>query len=127
MEGNTPMEPRVGPGGTQAVGDSGGGYPQGGYPQVGDGGGGYPQPGAYPQGPPQGYGQPPYPQQQQQHGVGDRAADVMQSVGRQIHTPETKPFFMTSEFLVWLITAISLVIAGAVVGSGDHWTLMRQR
>jgi hypothetical protein len=50
---------------------------------------------------------------------------MMQNVGRHIRTPETKPFFMTSEFLVWLITVICLVIAGAVVGSGDHGDVMR--
>jgi hypothetical protein len=105
---SAPMQPQSGPGGTQSVGD---------------GGGGYPQQGPYQQGPPVGYGQQPYPGHQA--GVGDRAADMMQNVGRHIRTPETKPFFMTSEFLVWLITVICLVIAGAVVGSGDHGDVMR--
>jgi hypothetical protein len=91
---------------------------------MGDGGAGaYPQQGLYQNGPPAGYGQPPYPGHQP--GVGDRAADMMQSVGRHIRTPETKPFFMTSEFLVWLITVVSIVIAGAVVGSGDHGDVLR--
>jgi hypothetical protein len=110
MSANAPMPPQSGPGGTQPIGDGG----AGGYP---------PQPGAYQQGPPPGYGQQQYPGQQP--GVGDRAADMMQNVGRHIRTPETKPFFMTSEFLVWLITVISLVIAGAVVGSGDHGDVLR--
>jgi hypothetical protein len=83
----------------------------------------YPQPGPYQQGMPGGYGQQQY--QGNQPGVGDRAADMMQNVGRHIRTPETKPFYMTSEFLVWLITVIALVIAGAVVGSGDHGDVLR--
>ena len=107
MNANPPTQPQSGPGGTQPMGD----------------GGAYAQPGPYPQGPPAGYGQPPYPGHQP--GVGDRAADMVQNVGRHIRTPETKPFFMTSEFLVWLITVISLVIAGAVVGSGDHGDVLR--
>ena len=109
MSTTPPMPPQSGPGGTQPVGDGSAG--------------GYPQQAPYQQGPPAGYGQPPYPGHQP--GVGDRAADMMQNVGRHIRTPETKPFFMTSEFLVWLITVISLVIAGAVVGSGDHGDVLR--
>jgi len=50
------------------------------------------------------------------------------------HTPETKAFFKTSEFAVWTLTVIGLLIAGAVVdaskGSTDAfrantvWTLI---
>jgi len=40
-------------------------------------------------------------------------------VGRHIHTPETKAFFKTSEFAVWVLTVIGLLIAGAVVDSSD--------
>ena len=109
MNANPPMQPPAGPGGTQPVGDGGGG--------------GYPQQAPYQQGSPGGYGQAPFPGQQP--GVGDRAADMMQNVGRHIRTPETKPFFMTSEFIVWLITVVSLVIAGAVVGSEDHGDVLR--
>ncbi len=114
MSANAPMPPQ-GPGGTQPVGDGGAGA--------------YPQQGPYQQGPGGGYGQP-YPGQQQQYpghqpGIGDRATDMMQNVERHLRTPETKPFFMTSEFLVWLITVICLVIAGAVVDSGDHGDVLR--
>jgi hypothetical protein len=103
------MPPQSGPGGTQPVGDGGAA--------------GYPHQTPYQQGPPAGYGQQPYGGHQP--GAGDRAAEMMQNVGRHIRTPETKPFFMTSEFLVWLVTVIALVIAGAVVGSGDHGDVLR--
>jgi CBS domain-containing protein len=49
----------------------------------------------------------------------------MQTVRRHIRTPETKPFFTTSEFWVWLITIICIVVAGAVVGNGDHHDVLR--
>ena len=107
MEANMPTEPRVGPGGTHPAGDPGG----------------YAHPAGYQPAGPGGYGQPPYPRHQP--GVGDRAAEVMQNVGRTMRTPETKPFFLTSEFLVWLITVAALVIAGAVVDSGDHGDVLR--
>jgi hypothetical protein len=81
----------------------------------------HPQGAPYQPGPPQGYvQQPPYQGQQQGPGVGERAAEVAQTVGRRIRTPETKPFYMTSEFLVWLFTVLGVLIAGAVVDSGDH-------
>ena len=101
-------------------------------------GGTQPPPGGGQYGQPQqpGYGQPQQPgaypappQQQQQHGGG--AGDMATQVQRAIRTPETKPFFLTSEFLVWLLTAVALLIAGAVTGDdgGDDlpasivWTL----
>ena len=75
-----------------------------------------------PPGPPQGqpggaYPAPTqgYPQQHQQHypeggtSRGDQAADFAR---RHIRTPETKEFFKTSEFGVWLLTAIGIAIAG---------------
>jgi hypothetical protein len=45
-------------------------------------------------------------------------ADVAQTVQRAVRTPETKPFFLTSEFIVWLITVIAVLIAAAVTKRG---------
>ena len=66
--------------------------------------------------------QQPYPQQQyggggqsQGPGAGERA----QELARSIRTPETKPFFKTSEFLVWALTILAILIAGAVEGGDD--------
>ena len=97
-------------------------------PQPGGGGYGQPQPG-YGQQQPGAY--PAGQQPQQQYGGGGGAADMATQVQNAIRTPETKPFFLTSEFLVWLITIIALLIAGAVTGddNGDDfpasivWTL----
>jgi hypothetical protein len=84
-----------------------------------------------------GAGQPGYPPQQptQQYGAQSgqggpaQAADMVQ---RAVRTPETKPFFLTSEFLVYLFTVIGVAIAGASVGGSDNdelgaatvWTLI---
>lgn len=83
-----------------------------------------------------GYGQPQQPgaypaPQQQQYGGGGGAGEMATQVQRAIRTPETKPFFLTSEFLVWLLAVVALLIAGAVTGddNGDDlpasivWTL----
>lgn len=43
----------------------------------------------------------------------DRAAEAAAFARRHIRTPETKEFFKTSEFMVWALTAIALLIAGA--------------
>jgi len=87
---------------------------------------GQPGPGGYP---PQSQGytqpQPGYGQPQQGYGgaqgpgAGERAGDAAQALGRHIHTPETKPFFKTSEFAVWLLTVIGVLIAGAVVDTSN--------
>ena len=45
----------------------------------------------------------------------DRAADA----ARAVRTPETKEFFKTSEFLVWGLLLISMLIAAAVADSFD--------
>ena len=83
----------------------------------------------YPPGNPHGQPQPGYGQQQQgayaqqqQYGGGGGGGvgDMATQVQRAVRTPETKPFFLTSEFLVWLITVIAVVIAGAVVSEGDN-------
>ncbi len=101
-------------------------------------GGTPPPPGGGQYGQPQpGYGQQPpgaYPagqQPQQQYGGGGGVGDMATQVQRAVRTPETKPFFLTSEFLVWLLAVIALLIAGAVTGdeNGDDlpasvtWTL----
>ena len=92
-----------------------------------------PPPGAYQQGAPQPYaGGQGYVQQQQGPGMQERAAHAMETVGRHVKTPETKEFFKTSEFAVWLLTIIGLLIAGAVITGGDDdeftaslvWTLI---
>ena len=78
--------------------------------------------GAYAPPPPpqQGYAQPQYAQQGHNGpGVGERATDVMQNVQRSIRTPETKPFYKTSEFAIWALTIAMILIAGAVVGGDD--------
>ena len=44
-----------------------------------------------------------------------------------IRTPETKEFFKTSEFLVWLLTAACVLIAGLAsddYGASLAWTLV---
>src|SRR5436305_5689552 len=85
-------------------------------------------------GPPQ---QPPTQQFQQgqgQYGQQGGVADIAQTVQRAVRTPETKPFFLTSEFLVWLLTVIAVLIAAAVtkrgtsgadvLDAGTAWTLV---
>ena len=51
-------------------------------------------------------------------GIGDRASGVADTLGRHVKTPETKEFFKTSEFLVWLLTVLGILVAAAVI-SGD--------
>jgi len=46
-------------------------------------------------------------------------------VGRHIRTPETKPFYKSSEFAVWVITVVGLLIAGASVGDNGHGDVLR--
>src|SRR5947209_12944807 len=99
--------------------------------------GGYGPPGGQPVAPPPQGGYPPtaqsgYPpsgydgrQQQQGPGLGERASEVAHAVHRQVRTPETKPFYTTSEFLVWLLTVIGVLIAGAVIDNGDHGDALR--
>lgn len=70
-------------------------------------------PAAYP---PQGYGDG-------QSGPAAFAHDV----ARHIRTPETKEFFKTSEFAVWLVTVAALLIAGLAAGnffSHQVWPLV---
>jgi hypothetical protein len=44
-------------------------------------------------------------------GQSDGPGDV---VRRHIRTPETKEFFKTSEFAVWFVTIVGILIAGAI-------------
>jgi hypothetical protein len=103
------------------------------------GGGQMPPPGGgqYGQGQPGQPGQPGYPppQPQQQYAAGGQQggpAQAAQVVQRAVRTPETKPFFLTSEFLVYLFTVIGVAIAGAAtgkdggdeLGAGTVWVLI---
>lgn len=94
------------------------------------GGGGYP-----PAQQPYPGGDPGYGHQGHGHsgpGVQERAAQAFQNVGRHVRTPETKEFFKTSEFVVWLVTILGILIAGASIGGGNDdefgaavvWTLV---
>ncbi len=74
-----------------------------------------PPPAAYPPG---AYAPPPQQQQDGGPGMAERAQQAAQQFSRHVHTPETKEFFKTSEFLVWALTTIGLLIAAAVI-SGD--------
>jgi hypothetical protein len=70
--------------------------------------------GSYPPGYDQ-YGQPEH------H---DRAAEAAAFARRHIRTPETKEFFKTSEFMVWALTFLAVMIAGAtsdVFDGGRIW------
>lgn len=91
----------------------------GGPPGAGPYGGQPPPPGpaqpGYGGGQPAGYGQPQYGQ----GGGGGGAAEMAQTVQRAVRTPETKPFFLTSEFVVWALTVIAVLIAGAVTKAGN--------
>ena len=77
--------------------------------------------------PPQGYDEqrfqrPPGPGYDQGGGpgFGERAQHAADVVARHVKTPETKEFFKTSEFLVWALSAITVLIAAAVIsGSGN--------
>ena len=79
--------------------------------------------------PPQAYGAPPpaqygAPAQHDHRSAADQAADFAR---RHIRTPETKEFFKTSEFLVWLLTAAAVLIAGLAsddYGASTAWTLV---
>jgi hypothetical protein len=81
------------------------------------------QQGPLPQaGPPQQTQQVPYPPQQQQgyggmpqgYPRGGNGHDVAEQARRYMHTPETKEFFRTSEWLIWLVMTVALFIAAAV-------------
>jgi hypothetical protein len=103
------------------------GYDRGpGYDRPGYGGSGYDRPGYG--GP--GYGgeggyQGGYVQGRQHDGPGfaDRAQHAGAAIARHVKTPETKEFFKTSEFAVWLVTVIGILIAANTVGGGneDHF------
>ena len=82
--------------------------------------------GAYPA-PPQGG----YPPQQGygggQGGGGSSGPDMGEFARRHIRTPETKEFFKTSEFGVWALTVLGVLIAGLVTDEldpGSVWTLV---
>jgi hypothetical protein len=49
----------------------------------------------------------------------------MNSIGRHVKTTETKEFFKTSEFGVWLFTVVAIVIAGAVIDVSSNGDVLR--
>lgn len=49
----------------------------------------------------------------------------MDALGRHVRTPETKEFFKTSEFVVWALTVIGVLVAGATISSGPTGDVMR--
>jgi hypothetical protein len=76
---------------------------------------------AYPTPPPAPYGAPPG---HESRSAADQAAEFAR---RHIRTPETKEFFKTSEFLVWLLTAACVLIAGLAsddYGASTAWLLV---
>jgi len=102
--GVVPGGPAGGYGGAQT------GYGEGGTAQQHDGlqQGGFQQGGGYAGG--QGQGGP---------GVGERVSHAADNVARHVKTPETKEFFKTSEFAVWALTALGILISAAVISEGD--------
>lgn len=52
-------------------------------------------------------------------GMGQRVSHAADSVARHVKTPETKEFFKTSEFAVWALTVLGILISAAVVSEGD--------
>ena len=52
-------------------------------------------------------------------GMGQRVSHMTDTVARHVKTPETKEFFKTSEFFVWAITVLGILIGAAVVSEGD--------
>jgi hypothetical protein len=74
-----------------------------------------PPPGAYP---PQGQYQQ-YPGGGEGPGLGERASNAADAIGRHVKTPETKEFFKTSEFVIWLLVTIGILVAAAAVGGDD--------
>src|SRR5438105_4752290 len=100
--------------------------PQAGAPQ---GQTGAYQPPAPPMGvqqpPAQGYAPPGFNGPQQGPGLGERASEVAQAFERHVRTPETKPFYRSSEFLVWALTVLGVLIAGAAIDNSDHGDALR--
>ena len=61
------------------------------------------------------YGTPTGHGQGESQGFSDRVSDFT----RELKTPETKEFYKTSEFLVWGLTVLGILVAAALVG-GDN-------
>jgi hypothetical protein len=58
-----------------------------------------------------------------QHGstpvADERTGNTGDAIARHIKTPETKEFFKTSEFIIWGLTVIGILIAAVVVSEGN--------
>src|SRR4051794_11439570 len=109
-----------------------GGFPGQQNPQQGGQFGGQPSPQQPGQDPAYGGGTATYPPQggaypaggqggggQGGPGVGERVSHVTDRVAHHVKTPETKEFFKTSEFFVWALTVIGILIAAATVSEGN--------
>src|SRR4051812_39376777 len=70
-------------------------------------------PGAYAP-PEQRFDRPPGYDPYQHQGGHDRAAEAAEFARRHIRTPETKEFFKTSEFGIWTLTFLCIVLAGLI-------------
>jgi Ni/Co efflux regulator RcnB len=51
----------------------------------------------------------------------ERSAEAAAFARRHLRTPETKEFFATSEFAVWMVTLVAIVIAGAIADNFPSW------
>src|SRR4051812_38711183 len=51
-------------------------------------------------------------------GVSERVTHATAKVARHVKTPETKEFFRTSEFFVWALTVVGILIAAMSVSEG---------
>lgn len=59
--------------------------------------------------------------------VADRADEAAERFMEEVRTPETKDFFRTSEFLMWLLGVAGILVASAFedgFGTGPAWTLI---
>jgi hypothetical protein len=70
---------------------------------------------------------PPQPQYMPQQGYGMNGGhDAGAMARRYVHTPETKEFFRTSEFLVWFLLTAAVLLSAAIhenFDAPDAWPL----
>jgi hypothetical protein len=78
---------------------------------------------AAPTAPPPGY----YAPQSYEPAQGNGLHDAAQAARRYVRTPETKEFFRTSEFMIWLVLSVSMLIASAMqsnFSAHQAWSLV---